>query len=187
MGHKRIAVKMKSKDDVAEGHVVPEQLDTNHECPGSGSGVWEKCENRKWEIVTNTKHRIPSRTRMRSEGSLDPCLSIHKFIANFDVEEEQPNASRLISDGNTVIRVDETVNKADDEANNAEEQEEDPMEGTSSGSRTRRVEIRVRRRSSQLSSPEQQPPVVATAQMKTRRRRRRKRRKLILQNGRRER
>ena len=147
-------------------------------CPGSGSGVWERSENRRWVVVRNTNHMIPSRTRARSEGSLDPCLSIQRFINNFDVE--QPNNYNVVSDGNTVIRIDnveDTQGEADGVVGNSEQEpEEDPMEG-SSESQTRRVKTRARRRSSHLSSPEQLPPQVESVQVKARRRRRRKKKR----------
>ena len=137
-----------------------------------GSGVWERSENRRWVVVMNTNHRIPSMTRARSEGSLDPSLSIQRFVTNFEVEEQQPSNYRVISDGNSLVRIDRAV---DTEEEAGGEQEEDPMEG-SSGSQTRRVNTRARRRSTHLSSPDQPPPNVATVQGRGRRRRRRRRR-----------
>ena len=153
-------------------------------CPGSG--VWEKSENKKWEVVMGNNHRIPSRTRTRSEGSLDPCLSIHRFIHSFDIEEQQTSNYSVISDGSTMIRIDnetDTVNEADGEnIITAVVQEEDPLEG-SSGSQTRRVKTKSRRRSSTLSSPEQLPSENNSVQKQVKkRRRRRRRRKVIMQS-----
>eukprot|EP00092_Neocalanus_flemingeri_P029865 GFUD01032430.1.p1 GENE.GFUD01032430.1~~GFUD01032430.1.p1 ORF type:complete len:240 (+),score=62.59 GFUD01032430.1:58-720(+) len=149
----------------------------------TSSGVWERSENRRWLVVMNSNHRIPSRTRARSEGSLDPCLSIQSFINNFDFEEPPSNTFNVISDGNTMIRIDnprDTVDDAVGEVENREqEHEEDPMEG-SSGSQTRRVKTRARRRSSHLASPEQVHPNAATVNVKARRRRRRRRQKKVV-------
>jgi hypothetical protein len=145
-----------------------------------GSGVWEKSENKRWVVVMDTNHRIPSRNRTRSEGSLDPSLSIHSFVSRFEVEEQQPGNYNVISDGSSLVRIDRVEDMEEDPA--VQGQEEDPMEG-SSGSQTRRVNARARRRSSHLSSPEQNPPPpppnVETVQSKGRRKRRRRRRKKV--------
>ena len=144
-----------------------------------GSGVWEKSENRRWVVVMDTNHRIPSRNRTRSEGSLDPSLSIHSFVSRFEVEEQQPGNYNVVSDGSSLVRIDRVGDLDEDTA--GQEQEEDPMEGTS-GSQTRRVNARARRQSSHLSSPEHIPPPpsdVETVQSRGRRKRRQRRKKKV--------
>jgi len=147
-------------DETSNSNIVP------------GSGVWEKSENKRWIVVVDSSlHRIPGRNRTRSEGSLDPSLSIHSFVSNFEVEELQPSNYRVISDGSSLVRVDREEGTPGNE-------EEDPMEGSSGTQQTRRVNVRARRRSSHLSSPEHlPPPVVETVSSSGGRRRRRRRRK----------
>jgi len=146
----------------------------------NGSGIWEKSENRRWTVVDTNLHRIPSRrNRATSEGSLDPSLSITSFVTNFEVEEEQPSNYRVISDGNSYVRID--TDNAGTEEEIPEAQEDDPMEGTSGSQQTRRVNARTRRRSSNVSSPEQilppqEPDIVSS---RGRRRRRRGKRKKV--------
>lgn len=182
-----------SKEDIAVPAVA--DLDNNptasvlndeqssHNIPGSG--VWEKFENRRWVVVMDTDHhRIPSRNRTRSEGSLDPSLSIQSFVSNFEVEEQQQSNYRLISDGNSLVRIDRVVDTVEGEVGDGEE---DPQEGPSGSQQTRRVNTRARRRSSHLSSPDEQlqpPPAVEPGSGKGRRRRRRRRRnKVFLLRG----
>ena len=50
-----------------------------------GSGVWEKSDNSRWISVAEGSHKLP-RTRLASEGSVDPGLSIQTFISSFEVE-----------------------------------------------------------------------------------------------------
>jgi len=148
----------------------------------NGSGIWEKSENRRWTVVDTNLHRIPSRrSRATSEGSLDPSLSITSFVTNFEVEEEQPSNCRVISDGNSYVRINTTDN-AGMEEDIPEAQEDDPMEGTSGTQQTRRVNARTRRRSSNVSSPEQilPPPETRTVSSRGRRRRRGKRKKVFV-------
>ena len=84
----------------------------------------------------------------------------------------------MVSDGSSWVRIDRVGDVEEDTA--GQEQEEDPMEG-SSGSQTRRVNARVRRRSSHISSPESNPPPpnAETVQSRGRRKRRRRRRKKV--------
>jgi len=151
----------------------------------NGSGIWEKSENRRWTIVDANRHRIPSRrNRATSEGSLDPSLSITSFVTNFEVEEEQPSNCRVISDGNSFVRLD--TDNAGREEEIHEEQDDDPMEGSSGTQQTRRVSSRARRRSSNVSSPEQvllSLDTVTAPSRGRRRRRRGKRKKVFVFSG----
>jgi len=148
-----------------------------------GSGIWEKSENKRWVVVDTSLHRIPRRNRMTSEGSLDPSLSITSFVTNFEVEEQQPSNYRVISDGSSLVRIDEDNNDEVEE----EIEDEDPMEGSSGTQQTRRVTVRARRKSSNVSSPERilPPPEVAEpSHSRGRRKRRRgKRKKVLMLNG----
>ena len=109
------------------------------ECTSStpGSGVWEKSENRRWVVVMDTNHRIPSRNRSRSEGSLDPSLSIHSFVSRFEVEKQQPGNYNVISDGSSLVRIDRVEDMEEDPA--AGQEEEDPMEVTERIHRIKKV------------------------------------------------
>ena len=70
-----------------------------------GSGVWEKSENRRWVVVMDTNHRIPSRNWTGTEVSLDPSLSIRSFVSRFEVEEQQPGNFNVVSDGSSLVRI----------------------------------------------------------------------------------
>jgi len=132
----------------------------------------------------------PQQEQDQVRGVLDPSLSIHSFVSRFEVEEQQPGNYNVISDGSSLVRIDRVEDMEEDPGAGQEEEdpaagqeEEDPMEG-SSGSQTRRVNARARRRSSHLSSPEHippppPPPGVETVQSRGRRKRRRRRRKKV--------
>ena len=147
----------------------------------SSSGVWEKSENKKWVVVRCTHHRIPCRSKSKSENTLDPSLSIHSYIRNFEAEE-QSNTYSVINDGSSLIRVDS------DDRNFTENNDTDPLEGTSSGSvmsnSTRRLAVKARRRSSHISSPEveRERRTTPILNLKLRRRKRKRKRKRHFEN-----
>ena len=74
-----------------------------------GSGVWEKSDNSRWISVAEGSHKLP-RTRLASEGSVDPGLSIQTFISSFEVELPRVgDQSSLVSDGSSLVRFDRPV------------------------------------------------------------------------------
>ena len=81
-----------------------QESDVDHTRPGSG--VWEKSDNSRWIVVAEGSQKIP-RTRLASEGSVDPGLSIQTFISSFEVELPRVGEqSSLVSDGSSLVRFD---------------------------------------------------------------------------------
>ena len=81
---------------------MSDEIDKSH----SGSGVWEKSGNSKWVVVAETSHKIPRRTRTRTEGSVDPSLAIHNYINSFEIELPREGEPLLVNDGSSLVRLD---------------------------------------------------------------------------------
>lgn len=70
----------------------------------SGSGIWEKTENRRWIVVDD--HIIPRIDRSVPDSSLVPGLGIGQYIENFEIETEMVlNSSKLVTRGSMVVRI----------------------------------------------------------------------------------
>ena len=68
--------------------------------------VWEKAENRQWEMVGEEEERIPGRSR--PEGAVDPNRSLQGFLDNFQEEQAAEEGSSRIhysSGGNMLARI----------------------------------------------------------------------------------
>ena len=84
---------------------MSDEIDQSH----SGSGVWEKSGNSRWVVVAETSHKIPRRTRTRTEGSVDPSLAIHNYINSFEIELPREGEPLLVNDGSSLVRLDQNV------------------------------------------------------------------------------
>jgi len=74
----------------------------------SGSGIWERSEERRWIAVSN--HRIPSRSRTVSESNLVLVdMGTGQFVQNFDSQPSQNSQSdqefRIVTSTQSIIRL----------------------------------------------------------------------------------
>ena len=98
---------MESSLSVKQVSTGMQESDVDHSRPGSG--VWEKSDNSRWIVVAEGSQKIP-RTRLASEGSVDPGLSIQTFISSFEVELPRVgDQSSLVSDGSSLVRFDQPL------------------------------------------------------------------------------
>jgi len=73
----------------------------------SGSGIWERTENKRWIAVRN--HRIPSRSRTVSESNLVLDMGTGQFVQNFDSIPSQNSEAdqefRIVASTQSIIRL----------------------------------------------------------------------------------
>ena len=149
-----------------------------------GSGVWERAENRRWMVVRGGRHRIPGRAHCRSEGSgVDPSLGISSYLAAFELEvAQQPGSFQLVSDGESLVRLQASPHAQEEDQQQEVEEEAGPSSAQSSSS----VETRSMRRSSETGEESRevgrsevvtQNEEVGTSPARRRNRRRMERRK----------
>jgi len=90
-------------DDVDE----PNSGEKKKSSSWSGSGIWERTENRRWETVEN--HMIPAWDNTAADTSLVSGLGIGHYLQNFEEEVEgsvtTENSFRIITSGSTMMRI----------------------------------------------------------------------------------
>jgi len=70
----------------------------------SGSGIWERVENRRWEVVRD--HILPMRDLVAEETSLMANLGIGRYLQNFESEVEVgPGNFKIVSSGSSLVRL----------------------------------------------------------------------------------
>lgn len=91
-----------------------------------GSGIWEREENRRWQVVTDPI--IPGRSRPASDSYLVTGLGVSHYLSCFEAEVAAVSSAntRIITSGSTIIRITENLEQSDDEE---EAEEEDGSTG----------------------------------------------------------
>jgi len=74
----------------------------------SGSGIWEREENRRWEVVRD--HILPMRDLLAGETSLMTNLGIGQYLQNFESEVEVgPGHFKIVASGESFVRLDDVA------------------------------------------------------------------------------
>ena len=134
-----------------------QESDVDHGRPGSG--VWEKSDNSRWFVVAEGSQKLP-RSRLVSEGSVDPGLSIQTFISSFEVELPRVgDQSSLVSDGSSLVRFDHPVA----ERNPQEASADVGVAGPSNAGRQAAAQERNKKQRKQKSKRRKSKPALAAA------------------------
>lgn len=101
----------------------------------SGSGVWERTENRRWIAVH--QHRIPNRKRSISESSLVTDLGTGQFVNRFEFVEPSDNSEnsdqfRIVVSKESMIRLKTSIASEDCSVPGTSSSGDDPVPGPSS-------------------------------------------------------
>jgi len=124
----------------------------------SGSGIWERVENRRWEAVAN--HVIPRiDPSSLGDSSLVVGLGVSDYIQNFENEtDDLDRNSRVLRYGDTVIRISDDFQHNDSSTSDVHQDDvtsdqEDPTPGPSGTQQLPAEPSRLPEESVQADSP----------------------------------
>jgi len=184
------------KSDDVDGVDETNSVEKKKSSSWSGSGIWERTENRRWETVEN--HMIPAWDNTSGDTSLVAGLGIGHYLQNFEEEGSMTteNSFRIITSGSTMMRISnsldtgqpcssETEGSAVQELETIiEEVEAEPVAGPSGLSQTNSQQCHSSDSTSKTSEPKK--PAVKSESLKRmlrRKRSSRKRRKQRVRGG----